>query len=263
MKTVLKTFLLYVLFLLPVSSFGWGLLGHRIVGQIADAYLTPAARQAIRKILGTETLAMGANWADFIKADSNYRYLDRWHYADFEKGLNYEQFQQALKSDTAPDAYRQLNYLIGQLKRTGLPADEKKMDLLLLIHIVGDVHQPLHVSPEGNSGGNNIKVQWFGAASNIHKVWDSELIEFQQLSYTEYATYLNHTTAAERKRWQTDPLSKWFYDSYVIAGSIEDEIRENNPRLSYRYNYDHISTLNMQLLKGGVRLAGLLNSIFH
>jgi len=136
------------------------------------------------------------------------------------------------------------------------------MYLKLLIHFVGDIHQPLHVSPVGSTGGNDIKVQWFGQSSNLHRVWDSELIEGQQLSYTEYATYLNHTTAAQRKKWQAEPISKWLYDSYVLAQDLHNEISEANPKLGYRYNYDHIKTLEQQMLKGGVHLAGLLNEIF-
>jgi hypothetical protein len=120
----------------------------------------------------------------------------------------------------------------------------------------------LHVSPVGSTGGNDIKVQWFGQSSNLHRVWDSDLIEGQQLSYTEYSNFLNHTTPAQRKKMQAEPISKWLYDSYVIAQNLHNEITETNPRLGYRYNYDHIALLNQQLLKGGIHLAGLLNSIF-
>jgi hypothetical protein len=127
---------------------------------------------------------------------------------------------------------------------------------------VGDVHQPLHVSPAGTSGGNDIKVQWFSTSSNLHRVWDSDLIDMQQLSYTEYTNYINHTTLTARKQLQADPISKWLFESYTIAQELHEEIKENNPRLGYRYNYDHIHSLNVQLLKGGVRLAGLLNELF-
>jgi len=105
-------------------------------------------------------------------------------------------------------------------------------------------------------------VQWFGEASNLHRVWDSQLIEEQQLSYTEYSTYLNHTTVSQRKKLQAQPISKWLYDSYIMAQKLHNELTENNARLGYRYNYDHIKILNEQLLQGGVHLAGLLNEIF-
>ena len=88
------------------------------------------------------------------------------------------------------------------------------MYLRLLIHIVGDVHQPLHVGRKGDRGGNDIKVTWFGESSNLHKIWDEGLIDNQQLSYTEYVNAINFTTPQQRAEWQKDPFEKWFYESY-------------------------------------------------
>jgi hypothetical protein len=263
-KRILKVILPVLFFYLPMKAMCWGQLGHRIVAEIANSYLTPKTKAAIKKILGNESIAMASNWADFIKSDTAYKYLDTWHYINFEKGLSYDQLKEALKKDTGKvnDAYAAIVFLTRELKKKNLSPAKKQMYLRLLIHIVGDVHQPLHVSPVGTMGGNDIKVQWFGQPSNLHRVWDSDLIEEQQLSYTEYADYLKHTTAAQRQKWQSEPLSKWLYDSYVLAESLHNEIKENNPKLGYRYNYDHIATLNEQLLKGGIHLAGLLNTIF-
>jgi hypothetical protein len=263
-RRIFKIALALVLFYVPLKAMCWGQLGHRIVAEIADSYLTAKTRAEIKKILGNESIAMTSNWADFVKSDTSFKYLDTWHYIDFEKKLSYDQLKQVLKKDTGAvkNAYGAIMFLSKELKKKKLPIDKKRMYLRLLIHIVGDVHQPFHVSPVGSMGGNDIKLQWFGQPSNLHRVWDSDLIEEQQLSYTEYSAYLNHTTASQRKSLQTQPISKWLYDSYVISEKLHDEITETNPRLSYRYNYDHIKILNEQLLKGGVHLAGLLNDIF-
>ena len=255
-------FFIFIFSSLPQRSMAWGMNGHRIVGEIAESYLSAKARSKIHKILGTESIAMASNWADFIKSDSTFRYLNTWHYIDFPGGLNYGQVQDALKKDIAADAYTKLNFLIRELKKKNLPRDKKVMYLRLLIHIVGDLHQPLHVSPEGTSGGNDIKLTWFGNPSNLHRVWDEQLIANQDLSYTEYVRAINHTTAAQRKAWQKEPVSQWIFDSYTISIQLHDELTEQNPKLSYRYNFDHFQTLNQQLLKGGVHLAGLLNQIF-
>jgi hypothetical protein len=136
------------------------------------------------------------------------------------------------------------------------------MYLRLVIHIVGDIHQPLHASQTGTTGGNDIKLTWFNEASNLHRVWDEHLIEFQQLSYTEYVKAINFTTTAQRKTWQAEPMSKWIFDSYQISQLIHQEIKDPNPKLSFQYNFNHVQQLNDQLLKGGVHLAGLLNEIF-
>lgn len=261
-KKYFQLVLLGLFIYLPMQSMAWGLLGHRIVGEIADHYLSSKARSEIRKILGTESVAMSSNWADFIKSDSNYKYLDIWHYVNFEKGLSYEQMQEVLKTDTTINAYTRINFLVKELKNKQLPRQKKQMYLRLLIHFVGDIHQPLHVSPVGTSGGNSIRVQWFSTPSNLHRVWDSQLIDDQQLSYTEYVKHINHSTLAQRKKLQADPLSKWLFESYSIAETLHEEIKEENPRLGYRYNFDHIHIVEDRLLKGGIRLAGLLNEIF-
>jgi hypothetical protein len=263
-KKILKASIFILLSYFPLQAMCWGQLGHRIVAEIADSYLTRKTKAAIKNILGSESIAMASNWADFIKSDTVYKYLDTWHYINFEKNITYDELKEVLKKDTGKvnDAYAAIIFLKKELKKKTLPVNKKRMYLKLLIHIVGDVHQPLHVSPVGSTGGNDIKVQWFGKSSNLHRVWDSDLIEEQQLSYTEYANFLNHTTAAQRMKLQAEPVSKWLYDSYVIAEKLHDEISQNDPRLSYRYNYDHIALLNAQLLKGGIHLAGLLNDIF-
>ena len=247
---------------LPIRSFGWGTNGHRIVGEIASRYLTIKARLEIQKILGHESIAMASNWADFIKSDSNYRYLYNWHFVNFKPGLDYNAFKEVLRTDTAVNAYTKMNFLINELKKKDLAKDKKVMYLKLLIHIVGDLHQPLHASPEGTTGGNDIKLTWFNTPSNLHRVWDDQLIEHQQLSYTEYVNAIDHTTLAERKNLQKQPVSQWIYHSYTLAEQLHKEITEKEPKLGYRYDYDHIHILNEQLVSGGVHLAGLLNDIF-
>src|SRR3954464_12688753 len=95
-------------FYLPYQACAWGMLGHRIVGEVASSYLTPKARKEIQQILGTESIAMASNWADFIKSDVTFKHLSSWHYIDFDSALNYTQLQSYLNTDTATDAYTKL-----------------------------------------------------------------------------------------------------------------------------------------------------------
>ena len=261
-KFLIKILYFLGLFLyLPISSMAWGMLGHRIVGEIADSYLTPKARKEIRQILGTETIAIASNWADFIKSDTGYRYLNKWHYVDFENNLSYNEFKASLDNDKDIDAFTGLKTIIKQLKNKNLSKEKKVYYLKLLIHIAGDLHQPLHVSAAGDQGGNDIKVSWFNQPSNLHRVWDEQLIEYQQLSYTEYTAVINHPTLKQRNEWQKQPIEKWLYESYKLSEQLRGSIKREQ-KLSYQYNFEYIATLNSQLLKGGVRLAGLLNKIF-
>jgi hypothetical protein len=167
-----------------------------------------------------------------------------------------------LQTDTAADAYTKLNFLIHELKNKRLARDKKLMYLRLLIHIVGDIHQPLHVGHLEDMGANRIRVLWFSDSTNLHSIWDDKLIEFQKLSYTEYTNAINHIQKKQIITWQKQPMIEWFFESYQVAGKLYNEITQPHQKLSYRYNFDHVEVLNQQLLKAGIRLAGLLNEIF-
>lgn len=260
-KLVQKLLVAALIISFPAYSFAWGTQGHRICGQIASFYLTPKARLAIKDILGDESIAMASNWADFIKSDPNYAYLSSWHYIDFNKQYTYPEMVEYLNRDTVTDAYTKLNFLIAELKKKDLSLDKKQLYLKMLIHIVEDVHQPMHTAHAEDQGGNGFKVNWFSNPTNLHSVWDSQLIDFQQLSYTEYASAIHFCTAAQRAKWQADPISEWLYESNQIAEKLYTEIKPGET-LSYRYNFNHITILNQQLLKAGVRLAGVLNRLF-
>ena len=253
---------LCLLFLLPSKTFAWGPTGHRIVGEIAWKYLTPKAKQQVQKILSNESLAISSNWADFIKSDKAYDYLSPWHYINIQAGLSENSFYTALKNDTATDIYTKLQFTIKQLRNKSLGLSQKRMYLRLLIHLVGDAHQPMHVSRAEDLGGNKIYVMWFKDSSNLHRMWDEDLIDFQKLSYTEYTNAIDYITRQQVAQWQSANVKQWLYESYTISTQLYSEIKYPYQRLSYRYNYDHIATLNKQLLKAGIRLAGVLNNIY-
>jgi len=246
---------------LPLQSAAWGTEGHRVAGQIADSYLTPNARKAVKAILGNESIALASNWADFIKSDPAYSYLSSWHYIDFDKVYTYPEMQDYLNHDTNTDAYTKLQFLIGGLKKKNLSPENKLLYLRMLIHIVEDVHQPMHAAHADDKGGNDFKVNWFNTPTNLHSVWDSQLIDFQQLSYTEYTVAINHPSAAQRADWQKAPVAKWIFESNQLAEKLYTEIKPGDT-LNYKYNFTHIDIVNLQLLKAGVRLAGILNQLF-
>ncbi|WP_158825906.1 S1/P1 nuclease [Mucilaginibacter lacusdianchii] len=257
-KLLLGAVMLYA----PLQSMAWGDKGHRICGQIADSYLTPKARKAVQAILGNESVAMTSTWADFIKSDPNYNYLYNWHFVDFDKPFaNLSEMQSFLKQDTSVDAYTKLQMMIAELKKPNLPKDKKLLYLRMVIHVVEDIHQPMHTAHTDDKGGNDLKVMWFKEESNMHSVWDSKLIEFQNLSYTEYANWINHTTAEQRALWQKEPMSQWLFESQQLAEKIYAGTKAGDT-LNYKYNFKYVDTLNRQLLKAGVRLAGVLNQIF-
>jgi hypothetical protein len=260
-KLIKKATLLAAFLYLPFCSMAWGLLGHRIVGQIADSYLSKNTKKEIYKILGTESIAMASNWPDFIKSEKAYSYLSPWHYINLRAGLTETELKSYLATDTVTDAYTKINWLTAELKNKELEQDKKVFYLRLLIHIVGDIHQPLHTGRYEDLGGNKIRVTWFKDSLNLHQTWDSKLIDFQQLSYTEYATAINQATKEQRKTWEAEPVSEWVWQSYQLAEKIYADIKPD-AKLGFDYDFKYKAILNQQLLKGGVHLACLLNEIF-
>lgn len=250
-----------VLVSLPTRSFAWGVLGHRVIGGIAETYLAPKAKAALKHLLGNESIAMASTWADFIKSDRSYDYLGHWHYANISSGKSQLEFTQYLQKDTSTNLYTKLNFIVGELKSKNLQKEQQVFYLKLLIHLVGDAHQPMHMGRPEDKGGNDIRLTWFGQPTNLHRVWDEHLVEFQQLSYTEHIAAINFTTPTQRKEWMRQPISDWLYESYQDAQKIYSEINVQD-KLRYDYNYRNVTLMNENLLKGGVRLAGLLNDIF-
>jgi len=245
----------------PAQVSAWGTIGHRVVGEIADSYLKTKTRRAVQDILGYETLAMCANWGDFIKSDSTYNYMYNWHFVNLPAGLNKDGVYNFLETDNSISLYTKIPDLIAILKKTSSTRDEKKLAMRMLVHLAGDLCQPMHVARKEDLGGNRVSVLWFNEKSNIHRVWDEQLIEYQQLSYTEYAKAINHASAVELYNWQNTSLKDCIFESYNICNKIY-ETTKPDAKLSYRYNFDWVETLNNQLLKGGVRLAKMLNDIY-
>lgn len=261
MKIIKKLIIAVAIIYLPFNAGAWGVLGHRIVGEVADHYLNQKARLAVKQLLGTESIAIASNWADFVRSDTSYNYMSNWHYINLDPGLTQQQLFDILEQPN-PNVYTKLNEMVLILKNGKNTYAQRKLALRMLIHLVGDLHQPMHTARKDDFGGNRVQLTWFGQKSNLHKVWDEQLIDFQQLSYTEYTNMINHPTPGQVTLWQATPLKTCVWESYQICNQIYAAGIKNDDKLSYRYNFDWISTVNEQLLKGGLRLAKVLNDIY-
>lgn len=237
----------------------WGDTGHRVIGYIADKHLSKKACRMVKQILGNESLAMSSTWADFIKSDSVLNaQTSAWHYVNIPDGQTYEQMQKSPQGDVI----EAIDRMIKDLQNPNLSIEKKRFALRFLVHLVGDLHQPLHAGRAEDLGGNKIRVRWFGRDSNLHRVWDSDLIEHLNLSYTELAEAINFPTKEQIRLWQSTDHRAWVEESRNLAQKVYDSAK-NNDNLGYRYAYDFDEDLKLKLLQGGVRLAGLLNKIFN
>ena len=247
---------LFFSLLISQQSFGWGKTGHRAVGYIAEQYLTKKARKEIKKIMGSESLAIASIWMDFIRSDRAYDQMDPWHYATIPNGLHYSEAGTPKEGDVIFTIKR----LIQELETKQFTDEDELFAIRCLIHLIGDIHQPLHVGTAEDRGGNDVKVKWFGSNSNLHRVWDSDMIDGQQLSYTEMAESINFPTNSQILQWQKDPLMKWVEESISYREQIY--ALPDNSSIGYRYSFDNWATVEHRLLQAGIRLAGVLNQIY-
>lgn len=234
----------------------WGQNGHRIVGDIAADYLTPDARKEIDRILGPESMAIASTWMDKIKSDPAYDHTHDWHWVTIPNGMTYKETEK----NPNGDLINSIRTFIQELKTGSLSSEEEEKKLKMLIHLIGDIHQPLHVGNGEDRGGNDTEVEWFHDDSNLHRVWDSEMIDDTQLSYTEFSTAINHPTDQQIENWQNTDVIDWANEAKHLREQVYD-LPENH-EIGYKYQYKNRDLLDRQLLKGGVRLAGILNEIY-
>lgn len=261
MKPIFKVAMLTFAILFSSNIWAWGTTGHRVVAEIAEKNLSRKAKREIKKIIGNQKLAYWANWPDFIKSDTSWKFADSWHYVNIPGNLSYDAFLTELDHSSEDNLYKRTLILIEELKKKELPLEKKQQYLYFLIHIIGDVHQPLHVGRAEDLGGNKVTVEWFGSKTNLHTVWDSKLVDFEKYSYTEYADVLNRLSKKEIKEVQDGSLENWIYDSYTVSNKIYSEVTKDE-NLKYRYQYLNKERVEQQLQKGGLRLSKVLNEIF-
>ncbi len=239
----------------------WGVTGHRTIAKIAENHLTAKARSAVKSLLGTASIPLVSTYADEIRYSDEYKYTAPWHYLNLPLGLTYDQFVNAVQTDTSANVYHALLKMEQQLKDPKSTKTDKTFALKMIIHFVGDLHQPMHISREEDQGGNKIKLKFQGRDTNLHALWDSGLIEYNGFTFTEMATAFDDVSDPQIKQWQSDPLVRWLYESYQISSKLYAEV-EKNPNLDYNYYPNHAEIYKEQIQKAGIRLAGLLNQIY-
>jgi S1/P1 Nuclease len=267
--------LIAALSLVPSPALAWGKTGHRVVAAIADTQLSGLARAQVEQILGPgESLDEAANWPDEMRAAPGefwQKTATPWHYVTLS-GMIY---------DHAPpegDALEALNRFSKTLQDPNASRADKQLALRFIVHLVGDLHQPLHVGKCCDRGGNDVKVSWFGKPTNLHAVWDSQLVDDEQLSFTELAAKLERHISPQDvvKWWDVNPRD-WISESaelrdmvYPTSRDLPKPVKGKEPKkgqsvlpeLSYNYVYKFTPVMERRLTQGGVRLAAYLTAIF-
>ncbi len=263
MKKILIVAALFTLLACTSKVFAWGTTGHRVIAEIAERNLNKKAQKNVKGLLDDQHMAFWANWPDFIKSDTTKRWdhTHIWHFVNAPAGMSKDEFVEYINNLSQDNVYSAIKSLKTTLADKTKSKEERKEALVFLIHLVGDMHQPMHTGREEDRGGNRIKVSWFRQETNLHALWDSKLVDFEKYSYTEYATVLNVATKREKKEMQSGALEDWLYDSHLIANEVYSTVNTDD-ELSFQYMYKVSPIVNGQLQKAGLRLAQLLNDIF-
>ena len=247
----------------------WGREGHRLTALVAEHYLTPETRHQIAELLHAETLADVAPWADEYRA--MHPETGPWHYVDVPKAqATYDRMRDCPADSKDPSspwrdcATDRILYFEGRLGDASLAPDERAFALKMLVHLIGDVHQPLHAIGD-DRGGNGINVTFMGSAQcgtfrcNLHGVWDDAMIAQQHLSESAYTDRL--LSEIKENHWERmagGTPSQWANVSHRYA---VDAFAPNGAVLTREYYESESKIVDAELALGGLRLAHVLNRI--
>jgi len=263
--------LLLLAIFIPAQLFAWGPKGHAIVADIASSRLTPTARKNLQLLLGDNSLASIASWADTVRKDRDESY--DWHFVDIPKdapGFSQERdcFRPQDKHKDADTDHH--NCVVNRIEMfqkilgdENASTSDRLEALKWLVHFVGDLQQPLHAIDEAR-GGNDIKLPVFGSPKcgdydcNLHWAWDTLLLEHTGLSEEDYVARLNELIAQKHlEKHAGGTAVDWANESHLQARRILDQKAASVDEAYYRANIDLV---NEKLALGGLRLAAVLNS---
>ena len=176
------------------SVYGWGQKGHDVTAYIAECHLTPEAAQKIDKVLNGHSPVYYCNWMDIASHTPEYNYTKTWHYLNIDEGQTLETMPRNPKGDVLTA----VTTLVAELKAGGLAPEAETEKLKMLIHLVGDMHCPMHTGRLSDIGGNQRPVLMFGRRTNLHSAWDSAILEAgHKWSYTEWQEQIDRLTDDE------------------------------------------------------------------
>lgn len=235
----------------------WSATGHRVVGKIADNYLCKKTKKEVKRLLNRQSLAFVSTFGDEIKSDQRYNKFYTWHFVNMPLDSDYKSSEKNPEGDLVTG----IEYCIKTIKDKNTTDEDKAFYLKLLIHFIGDLHQPMHIGLKEDKGGNDFNVKWFYNDSNLHRVWDSQMIEDYGMSYTELADNADYLTKDNIEAIGEGSIVDWVNETHEITKTVYKNVKPDE-NLRYRYSYENFTTVRSQLQKAGIRLAKILNDLF-
>ena len=235
----------------------WSATGHRTVGEIASRYLTPKAKRQIKRLLKNESLALVSTYADDIKSDKRYDKFYTWHFINMPMDEEYD----VSKQNPDGDLVYAIAYCKSVIQDKNASDEDKAFYLKLLVHFIGDLHQPMHVGLAEDKGGNDFKVKWFYNDTNLHTVWDRKMIDDYGMSYSELAKNTDYLTSNQINEIQKGTVIDWVNETHKLTREVYAFTKEGD-NLRYEYSYKFMNVARKQMQLAGIRLAKTLNDLF-
>ncbi len=243
--------LVLILFLPSKKTFAWGAEGHAIVGRLAMQFVTDDVRKNVLAALGTMSVDTAANWMDIVKSNTDYDFMRSWHYLDYEKGKTYEPNNSDNIVNRLIITYNELSH------KNILCSNQIKTDLCILMHLMGDLHMPLHTGYDEDLGGNKVIVQFDNIKThNLHRFWDEDIIALAKITDKDCLDIYKKSLLDYKK--EIDFL-KWMLESRSLLDGVYDF---SGFMLSNTYLQKNKLVVQKQLLLAGLRLAEVLNRLF-
>ena len=240
------------------NAFGWGQKGHDVVAYVAEQNISCRVARKVAKVLEGHSLVYYANWMDNASHTPEYAHTSTWHYANVDEGYTY----QTMPKNENGDVVQAVMQLTEQLKKGGMTAQEESVALRMLIHLVGDLHCPMHAGHKSDLGGNLVEVLYFGKPQKLHSIWDSALVESaHNWGYTEWQREIDRQPRKEDKKLQQGSVEEWFSETVELSKGVYKDMPEG-AKISYDEVAKYAPLIEQQLLKGGLRLARLLEEIY-
>jgi hypothetical protein len=269
------------------AALAWGDDGHQVIALVARSYLTPAAREKVDALLAADpdpltahNIAAAATWADKLRdfdRNGGGKNTWRWHFVDTEISapdldracFGHPRLPAGTLASNGPDrdcVVDKIDEFAAELASPAADASERIVALKFLLHLVGDLHQPLHAADDHDRGGNDKRVSVSGLrAGTLHHYWDTEFVEQLGPDPRRIAAALvEHISGGDVRAWSRGSPSDWAMESFRVAkDDAYGRLPTPNARGSYRLTDDYVAMAERdvaaQLGKAGVRLAFMLN----
>jgi hypothetical protein len=247
--------IVFLLTLLSLPGYAWGPQGHRLVALIARSQLDHEVISTIDYYLKGTSWEEAATWMDDVEMDPGTEDMTPWHYIYIGKDKTYVKTKEENIINRLEFCLRMLEFRIYQ------PEESVQTLLKVLFHLVGDIHQPLHCGYEEDQGGRTIPLYLIQKETNLHRVWDTDIISNKNMDMWYLAKVLIGMKLPEQKRQElekTDVVA-WMQESRLLLPSV---YALQGKKLDQQYIDNNAPLVEQQLIKAGLRLAAILNRYF-